>query len=82
MDGSRTTFQAHHDDHKSALEQLNEILKWKETKVIECCLERRKSSKQTSEDVGKQKRLKLKPKGVPTLSVVKSGGRIKKIHDK
>ena len=41
MDGSSTTFQAHHDDHKSSgiLEQLNEILKWKETKVIECCSE-------------------------------------------
>jgi CRP-like cAMP-binding protein len=70
MDDSSTTFQAHHDDHKSVLEQLNE-LKMERNKSNRMLLERRKSSKQMSEeDAGK---LALKLKGVPTLSA--SGGR-------
>ena len=44
MNESSTTFQAHHDDHKSVLEQLNEI-KMERTKSNRMVLKRRRSSK-------------------------------------
>jgi hypothetical protein len=58
MDSSSTTFQDHHDDRKSVLEQLNEI-KMKRNKSNLDVLNKKRDSKQ---------------KGVPALSVIKSGG--------
>jgi CRP-like cAMP-binding protein len=77
MDSSSTTFQDHHDDHKSVLEQLNEI-KMKRTKSNRDVLKRRRSSKQIGgvgegamNDVAKPK--SLKEKGVPALLAIGSG---------
>ena len=74
---SSTTFQDHHDDHKSVLEQLNEI-KMKRTKSNRDVLKRRRSSKQIGgvgegamNDVAKPK--SLKEKGLPALLAMKSG---------
>ena len=78
MNESSTTFQAHHDDHKSVLEQLNEI-KMERAKSNRMLLERRRSSKQMSgvgEGVKEDDTLKpisLKEKGVPALLTSKSG---------
>ena len=54
LDVSSTTFQAHHDDHKSVLEQLNEI-KMERAKSNRMLLERRRSSKQMGGDGGEGK---------------------------
>jgi CRP-like cAMP-binding protein len=89
MDSSSSTFQAHHDDHKSVLEQLNEI-KMERTKSNRMLLEQRKSVKQMSADfadfigvgVGEDEGVKvketlkprpLKEKGVPALLATTSG---------
>ena len=76
---SSTTFQDHHDDHKSVLEQLNEI-KMKRVKSNRDVLERRRSSKKMSavgEGVKEDDILKpisLKEKGVPTLLAFNKSG--------
>ena len=82
MNENSTTFQAHHNDQKSVLEQLNEIKK-ERTTSNRMLLERRKSLKQINEvnvageGEGEVKEA-MKPKsliekGVPSLSVITSG---------
>jgi CRP-like cAMP-binding protein len=84
LNDNSTTFQAHHDDHKSVLEQLNEI-KTERTTSNRMLLERRKSSKagggggevNGGKDEGSvkdaMKPKSLTEKGVPSLSVITSG---------
>ena len=76
MNENSTAFQAHHDDQKSVLEQLN-VINMERMKSNRMVLERRKSSKQINEvnvageDEGEVKEA-MKPKsliekGVPSL---------------
>ena len=87
MNENSTAFQAHHDDQKSVLEQLN-VFNMERMKSNRMVLERRKSSKQINEvhvnvhvageDEGEVKDA-MKPKsliekGVPSLlDVITSG---------
>jgi len=89
MNENSTAFQAHHDDQKSVLEQLN-VINMERMKSNRIVLERRKSSKQINEvhvqmyihvageDEGEVKDA-MKPKsliekGVPSLlDVITSG---------
>ena len=84
---SSTTFQDHHDDHKSVLEQLNAI-KMSRVKSNRMVLERRRSSKKmevVSEGKGDDvltkkdgfKPISLQHKGVPDLSAMKSDVEVK-----
>jgi CRP-like cAMP-binding protein len=83
MNETSETFQAHHDDHKSVLEQLSEI-RMQRTKSNQRLLERRKSSqqkvagKEVDEGEDEVARNELKPKalaekGVPALASIMVG---------
>ena len=82
MNENSTTFQAHHNDQKSVLEQLNEIKK-ERTTSNRMLLERRKSLKQINEVNVAGGRMKVKEamkpkslieKGVPSLVITSGSG--------